>query len=225
MGKEFYIDFSSYNEDPGQFEIVSYEDDPLVGTITYYGETVVPYGKNLMFWPVPFEMLETYEEKPQVLVEIDDMPAVCHSMDCSFMHIPAVGEVTSFTYTDATKVLSMQGNQLPGALKDIQSITFAGSTCTATSGHSEGLLNGFSVECNLDRNPTCGTWVPVLTTHFGNVANSAELAGLEIPCTVSAVTPDTALNLLGKDNITFTGTNFPHELEGNTFELTFSNDA
>jgi hypothetical protein len=36
--------------------------------------------------------------------------------------------------------------------------------------------------------------------------------------------PDTIespLNLLGNDNLTFTGTNFPHELEGNTFDLTF----
>ena len=66
-------------------------DNPLTGKITYMAETVVPYGKNLMFWPIPFEMLETYEEKPQMLVEIDDMPAVCHSMDCSFVHIPSVG--------------------------------------------------------------------------------------------------------------------------------------
>jgi hypothetical protein len=29
--------------------------------------------------------------------------------------------------------------------------------------------------------------------------------------------------LLGKDNITFTGINFPHDLEGNTFELAFDN--
>jgi hypothetical protein len=32
------------------------------------------------------------------------------------------------------------------------------------------------------------------------------------------------LNLLGQDNLTFTGTNFPHELEGNTFELTFGSN-
>jgi hypothetical protein len=30
--------------------------------------------------------------------------------------------------------------------------------------------------------------------------------------------------LLGNDNITFTGTNFPHQLEGNTFDLKFSDD-
>jgi hypothetical protein len=56
-----------------------------------------------MFWPIPFEMLETYEEKPQMIVEVDHMPAVCHSMDCGFMHIAAVGEVTGFTYSASTK--------------------------------------------------------------------------------------------------------------------------
>jgi len=35
LGRQFYIDFSSYNEDPGQFEIVSYEENPLVGNIQY----------------------------------------------------------------------------------------------------------------------------------------------------------------------------------------------
>lgn len=33
---------------------------------------------------------------------------------------------------------------------------------------------------------------------------------------------DHGLNLMGNDNLTFTGTNFPHEMEGNTFELTFN---
>lgn len=32
LGRMFYVDFSSYNEDPGQYTIVSAEEDPLVGT-------------------------------------------------------------------------------------------------------------------------------------------------------------------------------------------------
>jgi len=96
IGKMFYIDFRSYNEDPGQFEVVSSKDNPLVGKISYTKETLVKYNKNLMYWPIPFEMLETYEEKPQMLVEVTDksgnqMPAVCHGMKCNFMHIKAVG--------------------------------------------------------------------------------------------------------------------------------------
>jgi hypothetical protein len=37
-----------------------------------------------------------------------------------------------------------------------------------------------------------------------------------IPCTVTAVSPATDLNVLGYDQITFTGTNFPRTTEGNT---------
>jgi hypothetical protein len=111
-----------------------------------------------------------------MLVEIDDMPAVCHSMDCSFTHIPAVGEVTAFTYAEDTRILTMTGTELPDNLSKLQSITFAGSTCTSTA-DVEGVLSGTSVECRLDREPTCGTWTPHLTTFFGDVANVADLAG------------------------------------------------
>jgi hypothetical protein len=31
LGKEFMIDFSSYPDDPGQFEVISDKDDPLIG--------------------------------------------------------------------------------------------------------------------------------------------------------------------------------------------------
>lgn len=161
-----------------------------------------------------------------MLVEIDDMPAVCHSMDCSFTHIPAVGEITAFTYVEATRVLTITGTELPDNLSKLQSISFAGSACTSTAG-AEGVLSGTTVECTLDREPTCGTWAPHLTTFFGNVANAADLASQDILCTITSMVPDTEvspLNLLGQDNLTFTGTNFPHELEGNTFELTFSNN-
>jgi len=75
-------------------------------------------------------MLETYEEKPQFLVEVDDMPAVCHSMKCSWMHTPAVGEVTSFTYDEELRKLTLTGTNLPDNKSKVQSITFAGSTCT-----------------------------------------------------------------------------------------------
>lgn len=223
LGKEFYVDFMGYTEDPGQFEIVSSEENPLIGDITYIGETLIPYGKNLVFWPIPFEMLETYEEKPQMLVEIDDMPAVCHSMECEFTHIPAVGSVASFTFVEGTRTLTMTGTELPDNISKIQSITFAGSTCTISGAGEDGSLSGTEVVCVLDREPTCGTWTPALTTFLGNVPIAEGVAGQVVQCTITDVTPATDLNLLGQDNITFTGTNFPHEMEGNTFELTFTN--
>jgi hypothetical protein len=170
LGKEFFIDFTSYNEDPGQYTVITNEDDPLVGAdIQFEGTTVIPYGKNLMFWPIPFEMLNTYEEKPQMIVEIDSKPAVCHSMSCGFTHVPAVGEITSFAITENPWKLTVSGTELPDNLSKIQSISIAASTCTVQGAGEDGSLSGTSIECLLDREPVCGDWEPLVTTFFGNV--------------------------------------------------------
>lgn len=39
--------------------------------------------------------------------------------------------------------------------------------------------------------------------------------------TITNIHPHSDLNVLGADNITLTGTNFPHQLEGSTFDLQF----
>lgn len=72
-------------------------------------------------------MLETYEEKPQFLVEVEaweankkrNMPAVCHSMDCQFTHVLAVGQITSFTYNAQAKTVTVTGTELPDNLSKI----------------------------------------------------------------------------------------------------------
>jgi hypothetical protein len=75
LGKEFYVDFSGYNGDYEALEIISdysepdldtpYEGTELTGTnIRFDNEILTPYNKNLLFWPIPFEMMETYEEVP-----------------------------------------------------------------------------------------------------------------------------------------------------------------
>jgi len=91
---------------------------------------------------------------------------------------------------------------------------------------SEAQLSGTEIQCTLDRQPVCGSWTPALTTALGNIPNNAEsVQPLAVACTIASAVPGTDLNLLGQDNLTFTGTNFPHEVEGNTFELTFDNVA
>jgi len=138
-----------------------------------------------MFYPIPFEMLETFEQKPQLLVEIEtieanrvrNMPAVCHSMDCGFTHIPAVGEITSFTYDASTKVVTVTGTNLPDNLNKTQSMSFAASACIPSSEAEDGALDGTTISCTLARNPTCGTWKPDLTTFLGNVPFAEGLTG------------------------------------------------
>jgi len=53
-----------------------------------------------------------------VSVTVATLPAVCHNLNCDFTYIANVGEITSFTYTDATKVLTIQGKDFPAALAD-----------------------------------------------------------------------------------------------------------
>jgi len=40
--------------------------------------------------------------------------------------------------------------------------------------------------------------------------------------TLTSISPKEDLNILGNDNITITGTNFPTQLKGNTFDIEFS---
>ena len=65
VGFGFQIRFLALGNDPGQFEIVPDEENPLTGTnITYNSTTIVPYSSNLFYEPIPFEMLKTYETEP-----------------------------------------------------------------------------------------------------------------------------------------------------------------
>jgi len=60
-----------------------------------------------------------------MLVEVDDMPAVCHSMDCGFSYIPTVGEIATAEFDAGTSVLKVTGTELPTKVEDMQSLSFA----------------------------------------------------------------------------------------------------
>lgn len=79
-----------------------------------------------------------------------------------------------------------------------------------------------SIECTLDKEPTCGDWKPIITTQKGTVPEVAALASQTVLCTITSIFPQTPLNWLGYDNITFTGTNFPHDLARSTIDIKFT---
>ena len=51
-------------------------------------------------------MLYTAEENPQVIVTVDDMPAVCASLDCDYTYVANNVSITDFTF-DGTQNASM----------------------------------------------------------------------------------------------------------------------
>lgn len=52
------------NEAVGQASIISGVGTILGGNTTSVSTVKIPYGKNLFYEPIPFEMLKTYETKP-----------------------------------------------------------------------------------------------------------------------------------------------------------------
>jgi hypothetical protein len=98
-GVGFYIRYSGKNNDPGQMDIETSNTTALLGeNVTYTSNTTIPYGNNVFYEPIPWEWLRTYETKPQILVNIDGNPAVCHNMTCGYNYTIPQGEVTAFTF-------------------------------------------------------------------------------------------------------------------------------
>ena len=113
-GVRFQIRFVGTNTDPGQYEIVTGTNTPLTGqNIVYDQATTVPYSQNLFYEPIPFEMLKTYETKPQIIVTVDGKPAVCHSMTCDYQYTDPVGSISSFTFDASTRLLTVTGVGIP----------------------------------------------------------------------------------------------------------------
>jgi len=130
-GRSFYVEFEGLSYNPPLIEVIDSTDKPLQGDNVSFNVTEDrSYGTNLWFEPIPFEFLKTVETKPQLYVEVDGLPAVCHNLTCDFSYIQNVGEVTDFTYSDSTKTLVIQGTSLPSKAEDIDKIEFAMSTCT-----------------------------------------------------------------------------------------------
>jgi hypothetical protein len=108
-----------------------------------------------------------------MLVEVGDLPAVCHNMTCDFSYIPNVGEITAFTFNEGTKLLTLTGTDLPTESSGIQSISYALAPCQIDEGF---VMTGTSIECTLQIDPTCGDFIPIVTTPLGNVPNAEGLA-------------------------------------------------
>jgi len=71
--------------------------------------------------------------------------------------------------------------------------------------------------------PTCGEWYPEIYSDHGLIPLDTTATKIKIDCTVTAITPNTDLNVLGGDNLTISGTNFPKFVADNSVDIGFSN--
>ena len=139
-------------------------------------------------------------------------------MTCDFTYTEPVGEVEGYIFNHVTNKLTLEGINFPNVTADISSIFFAHTHCTI----DESSLTSTLLECTLDDTPVCGDYLPIFTSTLGVVPNAVGLISEEVVCTLSYVTPSEKLNLLGGDNLTFTGTFLPRDLSTSTVSIKFS---
>lgn len=226
-GRGFWLRFYGKRENMGQTVLHSAEDTPLGGDfLDYYQNTTHEYNKNLLYEPIPFDMLRAYEEMPQFEVTVNGTQAVCHSLNCGYEFIEPVGEVTGFTYDDDTRVLIIEGTSLPSTIDDLRYIDFAKTRCElSTDPDNSPFSEDGSITCTLAHEATCGMHVPHVTSAMGLLLNSDTLEDYSIECTVDSVVPTGDLNLLAIDNLTISGTMFPWDVSTSDIAITFTDSA
>jgi hypothetical protein len=141
------------------------------------------------------------------LVTVEGLQAACHNLTCDYVYIESESEVQSYVYAPLKKTIEVEGVNLPKS-SEITSLSFAEAKCLI----DETASTESHIECSLQGNPTCGDHVPVLKTKFGAIKSVSKLKPTTITCTATSATPSAALDILGNQEITIKGTNFPQNL-------------
>ena len=88
----------------------------------------------------------------------------------------------------------------------------------------EDTISETFIQCSFDSNVEIetGSWEPEVVSNLGIIPVTSGLDKYTVKYTLTSLAPTEDLNVLGNDNITITGTNFPTQLKGNTIDIEFS---
>ena len=98
-GVNIFLTFDGLHSDPPQCTILSDTASPMTigngGTLSYVGETTRNYGTGLMFEPVGLEFMYTDAQKPQVMVKVDGLEALCTDLNCDYAYVESTAVITA----------------------------------------------------------------------------------------------------------------------------------
>ena len=95
-------------------------------------------------------MLYTAATRPQVLVNVEGIPAACANNNCDYLYVDSAATITGQQLSGNT--LTITGQNLPTSLLDVR-LGLVG--CGATTGTAT------SITCTLTRGPAAGTYAKV----------------------------------------------------------------
>lgn len=179
-GRDIFVRFLGLNMEVPQFQLLSSPTDPLVGNnLVLNATTFVPYNETSIFYePIPFEFLYTNETSPQVVVNIEGIEAVCHSLNCNYRYIQPTAQITSFSLSTDGTLLTISGT---GFTRPLRRITFATFPCTSPT-----ILNDHTITCQSQK--VVGSWQPEVIDEFG-IIPVVTTDTVDVSLVLSAVSP------------------------------------
>jgi hypothetical protein len=194
--------FDGIGQTLNQFEIRSSYSNPLVGQdVKFATKEVRPFGKALIWDVIPGEYFFTRETEPQVIVQVDDMPALCTGLNCGFTYF--VGESAIDGFSIAGNRLTISGRNFDTPLK-----VEMGHIACSNIEH-----NASRITCDLAGKIPAGSWWPRVIEANGKVQVDSSVSAKVVPMVISNVTPKIDLNPAGGDLMVITGNNFPPTLD------------
>ena len=104
-------------------------------------------------------MSKTFETQPQMIVNVEGLPAVCHNRTCDFTYTENVGELLSFTYTAETQFVTMTGTDLPISIAN-ELEKCSGNSCTGYRGYQTKTVSGKTCQAWESQSPQEHTRTP-----------------------------------------------------------------
>jgi hypothetical protein len=185
-------------------------DHPIRADATFNASKFQQRGKNLVFEPIPMEMLYTPAKAPQVLVKVNGLAAVCPAQNCDYNYVAATSGSITNVQLNGNKVtidahdLVKQDCEAETPLSDLV-IEFADSKCVPNVNQN---FESGTIECELDHTPAAGTHYGKVVGICGNFDFKAA-SPVNVPLEISSITPTTILSTLGNELVIIRGTGFP----------------
>jgi hypothetical protein len=209
----FMQDFEGWEGDIPQCRIEGdhhqyHHENPIrTSKVAYSAEKIQERGTNLWFEPVPLEMLYTPAQKPQVLVTVNGIPAVCPARNCDYSYIEGgSGKVTDVQLQGENLKIEAEGlvdQECNDQSSDEIRVDFADTNCKISANDKQ---TG-RIECKLDHAPVAGRHHGKVSGICGNFEYKST-SPIDVPLVLESVTPSDNLSNLGGDLLIIKGSGF-----------------
>jgi len=127
------------------------------------------------------EFLYTDEQKPQVLVTVKDLPAICAGINCDYAYTEPTSEITAVTLNTGTSEITIEGTGLPTT-----DITIHLSTVECPLNVDTDTITDVLITCTFTDPLVAGSWFVELRDLNGLIPLADGQVETVVPLTISS---------------------------------------